>query len=182
MLYICSMENYKQITDFPDYQVSDYGNIKGKSGKILKPASDQKGYLMVGLRKNGKTYTKRLARLVAIEFIPNPLNKAQVNHKDGNKFNNHKDNLEWNTGSENITHAYSQLKRKGSQIGKKNGLSPFSKKVVEYYEDGSHKVWDSMNDIAAFYNITRTTVLDYIKRDRKKKCKLNLKFYEDIFH
>lgn len=174
------MENYKQITGFPDYQVSDYGNIKGKLGKILKPASDQKGYLMVGLRKGGKTYTKRLARLVAIEFIPNPLNKAQVNHKDGNKLNNHKNNLEWNTGSENIIHAYQKLKRSGSQTGKKDGLSPFAKKVIETKDDGTEIIWDSMNKIAKHYSITRTTILDYIKGSRKKSCKLKLKFYEKV--
>ncbi|HVY01654.1 MAG TPA: NUMOD4 domain-containing protein [Candidatus Nanoarchaeia archaeon] len=75
------MEQYIKIKDFPSYEVSNLGNIRNLKGKILSPTPDQKGYLMVCLRKDGKSYTKRLARLVAISFISNPLNKSQVNRE-----------------------------------------------------------------------------------------------------
>lgn len=86
------------------YQVSSWGNVKGKKG-ILKPYITEKGYLKVGLFKDGKNHKKRVNRLVAEAFIPNPLNLPQVNHKDGNKKNNSVSNLEYCTNSENRNHA-----------------------------------------------------------------------------
>ncbi len=68
------------------------------------------GYPALGLRKmNGSIRIQKIHkvhRLVAEHFIPNELNKPCVNHKDGNKMNNHVSNLEWCTVSENTKHAY----------------------------------------------------------------------------
>lgn len=72
---------------------------------ILRPATDKKGYKRVALMKDGKLSTHKVHRLVAINFIPNPSSKPQVNHKDGDKSNNHVDNLEWATNAENVIHA-----------------------------------------------------------------------------
>lgn len=59
----------------------------------------------VGLTKYGKRTTYLVHRLVAQAFIPNPENKPQINHKDGNTLNNNIDNLEWATAAENNEHA-----------------------------------------------------------------------------
>ena len=66
-------------------------------------------------------------RLVAITFLDNPNNKLTVNHKDGNKLNNHLCNLEWATYSENCKHSYDNnlhdLELCKSYIGKKHAKS-----------------------------------------------------------
>lgn len=94
--------------NYEDYQISNFGRIKSfKNGmqKILKPAIDGKGYLQAGLCKNGKIKRFRVHRLVAQLFVSNPDNKPQINHRDGNRLNNHISNLEWCTSAENIKHA-----------------------------------------------------------------------------
>ena len=69
--------------------------------------NDQNGYKLTKLRNKNKIVTAKVHRVVAEAFLPNTENKPQVNHKDGNKANNHVDNLEWVTASENIRHAKS---------------------------------------------------------------------------
>ena len=83
---------------------------------ILKPERELtytlniRGYYSVGIMK--KTFM--VHRLVAKAFIPNPENKPQVNHIDGDKLNNHYNNLEWCTAQENIRHAFDTGLNKGT--------------------------------------------------------------------
>lgn len=103
-----------QIKDYPNYYVTDTGDIYSRSNRLngrirkLKPTKDKNGYMVVYLGKSNK---KLVHRLVAQAFIPNPENKPQVNHKNGNKKDNMVKNLEWVTISENGLHAYRVLKR-----------------------------------------------------------------------
>lgn len=103
------MEVWKQ-TQYKNYEVSNKGRVRNKTTKhILKPCKNHQGYLQVRISDNGKTYTRRVHRLVAIAFIENPLNKETVNHKDGNKENNNLNNLEWLTIKENVYHSINVL-------------------------------------------------------------------------
>ena len=159
-------EVWKDIKGYENlYQVSNYGNvksldryIKNKNGKmqfynekILRP-NDSKGYLKVTLSKNNRQRTFRIHVLVAKTFISNPENKPEVNHKDGNKHNNHIDNLEWNTRRENEIHAYQNGLAKPSKKQKeavaKYAKENYSKKIIQYDLNGNFiKEWNSMADI-----------------------------------
>lgn len=97
-------EIWKDVEGFEGlYQVSIWGRIRSVNG-ILKPYKNKKGYLKIGLYKDGKCYKKRVSRLIANTFIPNPYGLPEVNHIDGNKENNSISNLEWVDGETNRKH------------------------------------------------------------------------------
>lgn len=116
------MEQWRNIIGYEGYyEISNFGRVKTNHkktnalkgiNKIKKQYIHPNGHLIVGLNINNIRISVKVHRLVAIAFIPNPLNKRVVNHKDGNKQNNHTDNLEWATHSENLFHAYATNLRK----------------------------------------------------------------------
>lgn len=108
------------------YRVSSNGEIYSiRSNKILKPflrgRKPDGRYFVVDLNKFGDSKTVSIHRLVAEAFIPNSNNLPCVNHKDGNKYNNCVDNLEWCTYLDNNNHAIKTgLKKYKSGIQNKN--------------------------------------------------------------
>ena len=90
------------------YKISNYGRVKSFfNGKffIVKPKLDTDGYLWIAFSKHCVKKNFKVHRIVAKAFIPNPENKATVNHIDGCKMNNFVGNLEWLTQAENNQHA-----------------------------------------------------------------------------
>lgn len=136
---------FKEINDFPNYEVSDTGLVRNKRKNRLKePGKDCRGYLKVDLYKNSKRYTRKIHRLVAEAFIPNesPSYRREINHIDGNKQNNSVENLEWCTGSENMRHAiriglYTPKPSRG-MLGRKNPNAGSKGKSIRVVETGKH--------------------------------------------
>lgn len=116
--------------------------------KPLKQIRSSSGYYHVQLYKNGKPSTKLVHKIVAEAFIPNPDNKAEVNHIDGNKANNCASNLEWVTRKENLSHAVETgLKRRSPMLGKTGGKNVLSKPVMQMSTEGKLiKEWASSYD------------------------------------
>lgn len=109
------MEEWKDIPTYPNYQASNIGNIRSvthydtlgrlKQGVQKRFKKHRNGYLCVTLNHKN---IELVHRLVAIAFLGEK-NGLEVNHKDGNKQNNHVGNLEWVTKSENQKHRYGKL-------------------------------------------------------------------------
>lgn len=138
------------------YQISNLGRVKSlnyhrsKKEKILHPRVNTR-YLYVNMSKNNKVTHGYIHRLVAMYFVPNPENKPYVNHKDGNKHNNHVDNLEWVTPLENNLHSYHVL-GKHPMRGFKFDKNKSSKPVEQWWisEEGfEYKLATYSNEIIA---------------------------------
>lgn len=84
--------------------------------------------VQVGLCRDGIQKGHYVHRLVAAAFIPNPDGKAEVNHIDGDRLNNHADNLEWTTHSENHVHSRDVL---GRTVGETNGMAKLTWEQVQ---------------------------------------------------
>ena len=137
-----------------DYDITYDGNIINKhNGYILKGQPNSKGYLRICIGK--KFYF--IHRLVAEKYIPNPNNKEQVNHKDGNKLNNSANNLEWVNNQENRTHAVKDfLHLQGEDC-------PYSKldwKAVEYIRANPDHLLQ--RELGEMFGVSRSTIGDII--------------------
>lgn len=118
-------------SELRNYMVYEDGRIFSvKRQKFLKPSIDRYGYLRVTLFKNNVRHYLTVHRIVGILFVPNPDNKEQINHKDGNKLNNHKNNLEWSTLQENIQHSIDNNLKKNFISGVEHYLAKVSEDTV----------------------------------------------------
>lgn len=161
------------ILDFnKNYAVSNYGNVMNiNTKKILSP--QDRGYLTITLHnvsntRGNKGYRKqyKIHRLVARYFIDNPENKPYVNHKDGNKHNNHVDNLEWVTESENTIHAY------------KTGLIPVQKPIKATNLDNPSiiEVFESLSECARYFNCNKSYIHRALNKTYGKNTYKGYKF------
>lgn len=106
-LYLISSLGSVKSLDRVVYQKNAHNSYSKRvyKGKALKFRESKNGYLYCHLSVNGAHKTVKPHRLVAEHFIENNESKPEVNHIDGNKLNNNKENLEWVTSSENKIHA-----------------------------------------------------------------------------
>lgn len=148
-------EEWKIITEFPEYQISSTGRIKYPIRKGKKPYKKRiayggksgDGYKVFEFRNNEYKRKIALHRIIAITFIDNPNGYKIVNHKDGNKTNNSIENLEWCSRSQNTQHAYDNNlisgKREIYQLDKNN-------KII--------KKWNTIKEAHQTLKLSRTSI------------------------
>lgn len=172
------------------YEVSNTGKVRGldrflpfknksggrtTKGRVLKPHDNGSGYYYVSLYLNGKKKNKLIHRLVAECYLENPHNKETVNHKDGDKGNNHVGNLEWLTQRENNAHALL------------NGLTPMGEdrsnsKLRDYEIEEIRRLYNSpenkgkkylprkysQSNLAKMYGVSFQHISDIVNGKRRK--------------
>lgn len=157
-------EEFITINTHPKYSVDRNGIVKNSRGKEKALQVDDKGYFRVDLYDGGVRTTKKVHRLVAEAFIPNPNNKPDINHIDGNKLNNSVDNLEWVTKSENMQHAFriglAKYHPTPGMRGHKNPNAGRKGRRVRIVETG--EVFGSLKDCAIAINGSDRRICDCI--------------------
>lgn len=130
-------EIWESIKDYPNYKISNYGKVFSlNKNRLLKTRDNGNGYLYVDLYCKNKSKRFYIHRLVASFFIPNLENKKEVNHIDGNKYNNCSSNLEWCTSSENNKHAWKTGLKTSTEKHKKAGRNNLKKITKEQAHKG----------------------------------------------
>lgn len=164
------ISNYtKDVKGFEDYyEIDTDGNVYRKKSPLanggrykLKPSPDSSGYLQITFHiDNERKACRGLHRLLAEHFIPNPENKPQVNHIDGDKTNNDISNLEWVTREENDKHAVEHHLKCHGEDHKDAKLT--EKDVLDMR--AAHALgWFSYAEIARAYNVDPKTAGNAIK-------------------
>lgn len=163
---------WKDIKDYEGlYEISDEGEVRNYvTKKLLTGDINNFGYYRVKLYKNNKQKTFFRHRLVAQAFIPNPNNFSEVNHIDGNKSHNYKENLEWSSRTHNEREAH-RLKIKQ--------YKPFE---VEF-KNGEKKKYEFAIDFANEIGVTKRVIQNWLQKRNYgflKREILNLRYIKNF--
>lgn len=145
-------EDFEPIKDYPDYLIHRDSRIYSTKMNQFMMFQPRNGYLTILFGES----REHVHQVVAKQFIPNPENRKQVNHKDGNKLNNHVDNLEWATNGENQIHAY--------ETGLKTTTA-----VKQYQLDGTFiREYKSIIEINKIFGIKHSTISQVCRKITKQ--------------
>lgn len=140
---------WKKIKQYENYSINEFGEIRNDQTQKLKTTyiNKENGYVYVDLWKDNKSRKCAVHKLIAEAFIPNPLNKPTVDHKDGNRTNNAISNLRWAT--------YSEQNSRFNEVGVRSQKI----KVTHYREErkrrgGGHVQWLGVDMVLYFDRIS----------------------------
>ena len=161
------------------YEVSNKGNVKSlRRGKLMKKFISNVGYEIISLIKDGKKKSFNVHRLVALVFIPNPLNLPEINHKDEIKINNCVDNLEWisKKGNRNYGTYRERMSKSLKESGTNNkSISAYDKKTLKFV-----KSYDSITEAEKELGLSKGAIGKALSGRRKTSAgyvwKYNNKF------
>jgi hypothetical protein len=153
----------KQIKDYENYCVTEDGKVYSKiHNRFLKLTESHHNYLRVKIRNKNGYKIFSVHRLIAIVFLPNPENKPQVNHINGNKKDNRVINLEWATREENMQHAF--------KTGLMKNFYNSAHKIVLNIENGVF--YESVIEASKSLNMNYSTLRSMLQGHRKNKTNL----------
>lgn len=166
-------EIWKKIDEFPDYDVSSLGRIrsrriKSRTEPVIRALENHGGYHYVSLMKPGepKKCGRKVHRLVAQAFIPNPDNLPEVAHKDGDPSKNTVNDLRWSTHGDNMR---DKVEHRTLPLGEKHHASKLTtEKVIEIRK--RHAAGESMSGLARLHGVCVATMFDVIHRKTWQNC------------
>ena len=194
------MEEWRIIKDFPNYSVSNLGNIiNNKTNKLMK-LNNKGGYFHISLMNNQSKKSLKVHRLVALAFIDNSEDKPEVNHKNKNKLDNTISNLEWMTRKENNQHRsigliYNSNKNKpinrldklsGVILEKFNsieeaGIWAFENKLTSNSHNGRNSVGNCVNGLSnSAYGFRWEYIDNSLEHEEWREIDLKKLFDEEI--
>ena len=170
-------EEWKDVIGFEQYfMVSDHGRVWSKrSNKVLSQGMSKTGYPVISTRlggRKGKAICKKVHRWVAEAFIGVMEKGLYVNHKDGDKTNNHVSNLEWCTASENMKHAY-ESGLLTVKTWEENPHSKLNTESVRYIRENYRPYSSTFGQraLARKFSVNKTTIERVIKNESYRSIK-----------
>ena len=157
-------KQFKPIKEFINYEICDEGYVISNkpSGRLkLKPHITNSGYLRINLSKGSVYVHRSIHRLVAEYFIPNPHKRTEVNHKDGNKTNNHAANLEWVTRKQNVLHSFKEGNRK-VLFGDRFKTPKLTEDLVRQIRI-KHREGKTISSMSRYYTVSRSTISNVVR-------------------
>jgi hypothetical protein len=154
-----------------NYFATSEGKIYNTATGKLNEGGYNRRYLRCKI--NGKGYN--IHRLIAETFIPNPDNKPQVNHVDGNKHNNSVSNLEWVTAYENNLHARQSGLALGPKSGEASNCSKLDDTTIQFIKS-IHKPFNKQfgtRALAKKYGVNECWLSDILNSQSKRQIEWN---------